>query len=265
MTTDLLAPIMRENVLRLLNDNLRMDGRKADEFRVIELQAPILDKPSGSALVKMGKTTVMAGVQIELGTPYPDTPDEGALSVNSEFLPLADPEFEGGRPSDESIELSRVVDRGIRESKAIDMSKLVIESGKHVWMVYVDLWVLDSDGSLIDAAGIAALAALMNAKVKSAKVVGDKVEVGEDSKPLPLKDHPVPCTVIKVGDKLVLDSTRAEEQGMDCRITVTTRADGAICAMQKGLAGSFTQEEIAKAIDYSVERGKQVRKLLKIK
>ena len=263
MSVDLLAPNLKENVLRLLQDNLRMDGRKIDEFRDITIEAPALDKAAGSALVQIGKSKIMAGVQIALGTPYPDSPEKGALSVNTEFLPLADVNFESGRPSDASIELARVVDRGIRESKTIDMTKLCIEPGKHVWMVYVDLWVLNADGSLIDTAGIAALAALMNAKMPKAKMVKGEVEISEDTVPLPLQEAPVPCTTVKIADKLLIDTTRAEERAMDARITVTTNKDGAVCAMQKGETGTFTEEEILKAIESSMARGKNVRKLLK--
>ena len=72
---------------------------------------------------------------MELGVPYSDTPDEGSLMVGAEFLPMASSDFEMGPPGVDAIELARVVDRSIRESEAIDMKKLCIETGKKMWIV----------------------------------------------------------------------------------------------------------------------------------
>ena len=44
--------------------------------------------------------------------------------------------------------MARVVDRGIRESKAIDLEKLCVEAGKLVFVVFVDVYVLNHDGIL---------------------------------------------------------------------------------------------------------------------
>lgn len=259
----LLENQIKAHVLELAAAGKRMDGRKLDEGRTPQIEIGIIERADGSAKVTMGKTQIIAGVIVGKGTPYPDTPNKGALSVNSELLPCADSSFESGRPSDESIELSRVVDRGIRESEAIDMEKLCIVEGEHVYMVYVDLWVLDSDGNLIDAAGTAALAALLNTKHRKVKIVDDVAELQEERVQLPIQEKPVPVTTVKIGDKLFLDTTSEEEDALDSRITVSTDTKGAIRAMQKGGEGTFTQAEIETAIKYSEARGKEIRKLLK--
>ena len=49
----------------------------------------------GSAKVTMGDTVVVAGVKMEFGQTYPDTPDEGSIMVSAELLPLSSPEYEG--------------------------------------------------------------------------------------------------------------------------------------------------------------------------
>src|SRR3990172_11012866 len=130
----------------------------------------MIEKANGSAQVYLGKTKVLAGVKIQPGQPFEDTPDEGILTVNAEFVPLASPSFEAGPPDENSIELARVVDRGIRESKAIDLKKLCIDPGKKVFMIFVDVYVLDHDGNLIDAAAMAALGALVDARMRAFEV-----------------------------------------------------------------------------------------------
>lgn len=261
--TELLAPLKRENILRLAKEGKRLDGRALEQQRKVKIETRFHDKAEGCARITWGNTQVMVGVKFGLGTPYPDSPDSGTLSVNAELVPMADPSFESGRPDERSIELARVVDRGIRESKSIDLEKLCIDKGKKVWMVYVDLWVLDHDGNLIDACGLGALSALMTAKVPELKLEGEDnyVRTG-NSYPLPMRDKPIPCTTVKVGDYLLVDPTVDEECGMDTRITITTNQNGEICAIQKGESGEFTEEDILKAAQYSVEKGAEMRNLL---
>ena len=259
--TELLTDLRKENILRLAINNKRLDGRKLDEYRKIRLETNINENAEGSAQIFLGDTRVMTGVKMQIGEPYPDSPDSGMLSVTAELVPLASPTFEVGPPREEAIELARVVDRGIRESKCIDLEKLVLESGKKVWAVFVDLWVLNYDGNLIDASSLAALAALQNTKFPAVKLEdGEYVPTGEYT-PLPMKDRPISCTTVKIGDKLLLDPALDEENVIDARVTITTKENGNICAIQKGEPGSFTEEELLKAVDLSIETGKKLRKL----
>lgn len=56
----------------------------------------------------------MAVVTGTLGPPFPDRPTEGSLVIFTEFSPMADPSFELGRPGELSVELGRIIDRGLR-------------------------------------------------------------------------------------------------------------------------------------------------------
>jgi len=97
---------------------------------------------------------VIAGVSLAVGTPYPDSQASGTLMTGAEFTPLASPMFESGPPRPTAVELARVVDRGVRESKTIDFDKLCITEGEAVWMVMVDLHMLNYDGNLFDSCGV---------------------------------------------------------------------------------------------------------------
>jgi exosome complex component RRP42 len=218
-----------------------------------------IEKANGSAQVHLGKTKVLAGIKIEPGTPFEDTPDEGILTVNSEFVPLASPTFESGPPDENSIELARVVDRGIRESKAIDLKKLCIAAGKKVFMVFVDIYVLDHDGNLIDAAAMAALGALVNAKMHEFDVKNGEPRYKDKIMPLPMNNYPVSITSARVDGTTVLDPCLEEEQVMSCRLTVTTDKDNNICAMQKGGLGFLTPDEIKQIVSTSIAKAKDLR------
>jgi len=251
-----LPTIKREYLCRLAEQGKRADGRKFDEFRDIKIEIGVVSKAEGSARVRIGNTQVLVGIKMDVGEPYPDTPDTGVLTTAAELIPLASPDFEAGPPREDAIELARVVDRGVRESEVVDVEKLCIEPGEKVWIVFIDIHVLDYDGNLFDAASLAALAALFTAKVPA-----ERFELGKDY-PLPLKEPPISCTSVKFNNVVVLDPALDEEEIADARLTVATDNKGDIRAMQKGLGGSFTKEEIKKVIKASIDNGKEIRKIL---
>jgi len=272
--------IMRDYISNLIEKNTRIDGRKFDECRKIYItQNFVGEKAEGSSYVKLGDTEVLAGVKLDIGTPFPDKPNEGVMTVNAELRPIASPYFESGPPDQNSIELARVVDRGIRESKAIDMDKLVIEELPHsleisqaeleergkvlltkkVWVVFIDICVLNDGGNLIDAAGIAAMAALLDTKIPKYEnnTIIRKEYVGK----LPVSKIPIPVTFTKINNKILLDANYEESMCKDARLTITTT--DTINAMQKGGVGTFTPEEIKNCIDIAFKRGNEIREMLK--
>lgn len=254
---------VKEYVDFLLNKNLRADGRKFDEYRKpIKIEYGISSKSAeGSARVIIGETEVVAGVKLAVDTPYPDTPDEGTIMVNVELLPLSNPDFELGQPGIDAIELSRVVDRGIREAKAVDFKKLCIKKGEKSWIVFIDIYPINDAGNLFDAANLAALAALKDTKYP--RYEDEKVIYERTNKPLELENLPIGCTLFKIGDKVLIDTTKEEESAADARLTVVTLEDGSISAMQKGGEEPITPEEILKMIDISIDKGKELRKYFK--
>jgi len=248
--------IKREYIEKLAKNGKRLDGRKFNEFREIEIEPNVISKAEGSARVKIGKTQVMTGIKMDVGEPYPDSPNSGVMTTAAELIPMASPDFEAGPPRENAIELARVVDRGIRESNIIDMEKLCIEEGEKVWIAFIDIHILDYDGNLFDAASLAALCALMTCHVPA-----ERFELGEDY-PLPLSEPPISCTSVKFNDIIVTDPSLDEEQIAEARLTVSTDKNGDIRAMQKGLNGSFTVKEIQKIIKESIDNGKKIREQL---
>ncbi len=254
----ILSEIKKNHILRRLKEGKRADGRAFDQFRDITIQTNYVPRAAGSAMVTLGKTRVVAGVKVELGEPFPDTPNQGVLTTNVELLPMSFPTFESGPPNENAIELARVVDRGIREGKTIDIQKLVVEEGKKVWIVFIDIDVLDFDDNLFDACTLAAVSALLTA------VVPGEAHGLSDFK-LPVDNVPVSVTFAKLGDVVVVDPDLEEDQMSSARVTVTTTEDGHVRAMQKGGQGSFTWEEISNAIETSARLGKEIReKFLKV-
>ena len=252
----------REHIIKLFESDTRLDGRKLTEYRQVKVDSGVTPNAEGSARVTIGKTDVMVGIKVEVMEPYPDTPNEGSIMVGAELLPLSSPDFEQGPPSIQAVELARVVDRGIRESKSLDFKKLCIKEGEKIWMIIVDIVTINDAGNLFDASALGAIAALKNMKFPEYK--DDKLDYKKKTnKGLDLKDTPLSVTVIKIGDKFIVDPDSDEEKAIDARLTVASLSDGTLCAMQKGGDCPLTAEDISKMIDLGVEKGKELRKLVK--
>ncbi|MEI7961558.1 MAG: exosome complex protein Rrp42 [archaeon] len=239
-------------IVDLAREGKRLDGRALDEIRDFTIELGMCENAEGSARVRLGSTEVVAGIKMGVDKPYPDSPDEGAISVGAELLPLAHSEYEAGPPSFSEIEVARVVDRGIRESKAIDFTKLCIKEGEAVWIAFMDFYAINADGNLFDAGSIAGLVTFMSAKMPK---LNDKNKIikHEYSGELKLTRHPLLATFVKLGDKIMADPTYLEEKASTARFSVATTEDGYMSAMQKG-PGYFNAEEVK----YMIEKGFEI-------
>lgn len=260
----MIPKIRRQQIIDLLSSDVRVDGRKLEELRPIEIRCRCVANADGSAEVKMGKTLAIAGVKTSIGTPFPDTPDMGVMIVNAEFLPIASPTFEPGPPDENAIELARVIDRGLRRSEMIDLKQLCIIPGKAAWEVWIDIHALNHDGNLMDASAIATVAAILTAEIPKA-VPNEKGEITinkSERQKMPIKDIPITVTVAKICDKLLVDPCLEEEEVADAFLTATFVGDR-VCAVQKRGEGGLTIDETLKCLQIAQRKSQELLKLVK--
>lgn len=253
--------VNKEAIKSLAAKEQRLDDRKLTDYRTpITIEGDISWTAEGSAKVQIGETVVMAGVKLAIEKPYNDTPDEGGIMINAELLPLSGEEYEAGPPGIKAVELARVIDRGIREAKAIDMKKLCIEPGEKAWFVIVDIITLNDDGNLFDAAGLAVVAALKSAKFPVVDQETGAIDYKQKTdQSLPLTKEPISVTVYKVNGKLLVDPTHQEEDAYDARLTVAADNKGTLSAMQKGGSAPLTVEEVSQMVDIALEKADFLR------
>ncbi|SRR5579884_7525 len=251
--------LRKQQMWDAISKSKRLDGRDFGELRPLEIELDIIKKANGSARVKLGDTEVIAGVKVETGEPFEGLENKGALIVSAEVLPVASPHVEPGPPDEETVELARVVDRGIRESEMIDLEKLVLVPGKVVYTVFVDCSVINADGNLFDATSYAVVSALLSSKLPVFEMQDGKVTDTGRTQETPITTIPVSLTAVRIGDVVLVDPTAEEEACMDARITITTNSKGEFCALQKGHTGSFTIDQIKKAAEASRVKGEEIR------
>ncbi len=253
---------MKNKINELLKENMRFDGRGMEEFRApVIVETGISKTAEGSARVTIGETVVLAGVKMEITKPYPDTPNEGTIMVGAELLALSNPEFEPGPPGNMAVELARVVDRGIRESKSLDFRKLCIEPGKLCWIVVIDIVTINDAGNLFDASALAALAALQDTLLP--EHTGEAIDYKKKTKTrLPMTMLPVSVTISKIGDHLLIDTTSEEEAVIDARLTISYVKGESLCALQKGGDGALSMEDINKMLELGARKSIELRDVL---
>lgn len=251
--SSVISEIRKDFIYNLILKGERADGRNFDQYREISIERDVIKKAEGSALVKLGSSQVLVGIKMQPGEPFPDSPNRGVIITNAELVPLASPTFEPGPPNEIGIELARVVDRGVRESKAVDLEALCIVPGKQVWIIFIDVHILDDCGNILDAASLGAIAALLTTKVPASKF-----GLGDDFM-LPVKDIPIATTAIEFNDVLMFDPGVDEEAIANTKLTVITTANGDICGMQKSGTGVLKPEQIYRIVDIACEKAKEIR------
>ena len=254
MGLEIVNDVRTDYVCDLVRNGKREDGRGFREYRNISVERDIIKRAEGSARVKIGDTDVLVGVKVEPGTPFPDTPDKGVIITNAELVPLASPDFESGPPNENSIQLARVVDRGIRGSEAIDLDKLCIEEGEKVWMVFIDIHVLDDNGNMVDAAALGAIASLLNLRIPNERYG----LTGENT--LPMRDTPVAVTAVEIEGNILVDPSFDEGNAAASSVTVISNADGTLSGMQKSGSGGLKEAQIAEMVDIGIEKAGEIRR-----
>lgn len=220
--------------------------------------------------MRLGRTIATATVTATLEPPYADRQSEGSIRFNIAPPPMASLDF--ARPSDDSIEMGRLIERGLRESRAVDVEALCVQAGRRVWHLNVDIRLVDACGNAVDAVGLAALGALCCFRRPDVTIDPDApggviVHPVTEREPLPLTLHHLPLPVtfafFEEGDLLVVDPLAQEEATASGRFTVTTNPYGEVCAAQKARGVGVSPSQLMRCIRIATEKVKELTGLMR--
>ncbi len=263
MSEQIIPNLQKDKIIEYISKGKRLDGRKLEEYRDMEVELGVSENAEGSVRVRFGKTEVFAGVKMAVTEPYPDSPNAGTFMTTVELHPMASEGYEIGKPGIESVEIARVIDRGIRESGFIDFEKLCITPGEKVWQVFLDIFAVNDDGNLLDVAGLASLIALGHAKMPKYNKTEGKIEQELTKESLPLNEDALAfnMTFHKIGDSIALDVSTEEEAISDFRVSMAigdNKGKPRITAMQKGKAGAISQSDMEKILNLAKDSYKEL-------
>jgi exosome complex component RRP42 len=260
-----ISSIERRYIINNLKKQERIDGRGLWDYRDFKINSDMIASAEGSADVSLGETRIITGLKYDVGEPFPDLPDEGVCTIMAELLPLASPLFERGPPDEQSIELARVVDRGIRHADCVQTKKLCLKAEKAVYILFVDMYVINYSGNLIDCGGVSALTTLISSHIPEGKYTENGVEwtgnylTGETI----VKELPLILTYGKIEDLIFLDPSLPEELVCDGHISFSVTGEK-ITSIQKSGIATFSLDEIRMLSQKSLEIGKELRNKLNL-
>ncbi|KAF9292665.1 Exosome complex component RRP43 [Mortierella antarctica] len=257
---------------KFVSQGVRPDGRLLNGFRPTTVHHGVITTANGSAMVRIGGTTVVCGVKAEVAEPRLDAPDQGYLVPNVDLSPISSSAFRPGPPSEQAQVVSEAIHRVLKESNVLDLKDLCIEEGKAVWSLWVDVVCVSYDGNIYDAALTSVMAALGNVRIRNptyeegiVKVSGAEDLSEDNSFTLKLARTLSSATFALFDTNLVAlaDPNFAEESVSQGRITVTLDEAGQICALSKIGAGASSPALLRQCLGHARERAQELRQLMK--
>ncbi|XP_064306590.1 exosome complex component RRP45 [Phalacrocorax carbo] len=255
----------RRFLLRAIEEKKRLDGRQCYDYRNIRIS---FGADYGCCIVELGKTRVLAQVSCELVPPKLSRPTEGVLFFNLELSPMAAPGFEPGRQPELLVQLNRIIERCLRNSKCVDTESLCVVAGEKVWQIRLDLHLLNHDGNIIDAASIAGIVALCHFRRPDVSVQGEEVTVytPEERDPVPLSIHHMPICVsfafFQQGTYLLVDPSEREERVMDGLLVIAMNKHHEICTIQSSGGIMLVKDQVLRCSKITAVKVAEITELI---
>lgn len=261
-----------------LSESVRPDARPLGKARETTIALGLVASANGSALAKIGSTTMLAAIKMEVMAPSTESPDEGCIAVDFHMPPICSPIVRPGRPAEAAPIISKQLSDTISSSGMINLKELSLVSGKAAWMAYLDIYCLDADGALFDAALLSAVAAFSHLQIPivslndNGKVVVvsnenggmfEKEPVNREKRKLSLRSIPFSLTCILHKNYILADPTAEEESIMETLVTIVLDQSSQLISLYKpgGPVLGFTST-IQDCIGLTKQRVKELTEIL---
>jgi len=220
---------------KLIVDGKRLDGRGFDELRPIKIEAGVLKNADGSAYLEWGKNKIFAAVYgpREALPKHTADPEKAVIKCRYSMAPFSSLEEHGrSGPNRRAIEISKV-------TKEVFENVIMVENFPGT-EINIFIEVVQSDGGT-RAAGITAAA------------------VALATSGIPMKDLPYAVSAGKIGDQIVIDLNKIEDNYSDADVPVAVSPrTGEILLLQ--MDGSLTKDEFKEVIAKVKKAGQIISK-----
>ena len=225
---------MDENDISFFKDGLRLDGRRADELRPVKIEVGILARADGSCYIEMGGNKVIAAVYgpREVHPRHLQEVTRAIVRYRYNMASFSVEERKRPGPDRRSYELSKV------SREALEPVILTSFFPRSVIDVFVE--VLQADAGTRTAGINAAAVALADAGI-------------------PMKSMISSCAAGKVGDTIVLDPMKEEDNFGQADLPIAMTPNGDITLMQ--MDGNLTPDEFGQAVMMAMKGAKDIYEL----
>jgi exosome complex component RRP43 len=201
----------------------------------------------------------------ELAEPETLEPSNGFIVPNIDMSKLSSPKHRAIGVSIDSQILNQTIFNIFMNSQCLDLKELCIAEGKLAWVLYCDLVCLDDDGSVLDVAIIALMAALKSLLLpkvnydKDTKVikVNDKVK-----SPLTLKCLPVATTFVTFEQNYLLADPTADEESLAGTTVTISTCDGQLSHVHQPGGSALQPQQFEAIVKQAHLREKYLKSLL---
>lgn len=206
-----------------LSQGKRSDGRTFNSFRATEVKMNPIESADGSCCVRLGNTSIICGVRARIEEPKPSDPSKGTLDITCKLPPNSLHSFKWSRDAhaDQETMMSSRLKEILWSSSCLDMSQLVIQDGKAVWSLDIEVIVLDFDGNILDTALTALIGCLASTSLPGVEKKDDsdgnpvnEYVFSEDKIPLKLDSFPFSSSfaLFEGPDDMMLTDATSEEE-----------------------------------------------------
>ena len=266
---------------KFLAQGVRPDGRALLGARKATPTPGAVTSADGSCMLKLGKTVVLAGVQCEPGVPTKAGPALGRVVVSLEVSSVASvaagssARGAAGRLDRELAPLRELLQRTACDD-LLDLDTLCIAEGRAVWKCHCDVYIIEHDGNLTDAAMLALTCAIADVRLprvefgsaspsQAAVGAAQPAEPGgaeggglvvreERAVPLRLARPVYPVSFGLLSSRLLLDPCAEEEALASCGFTVLLDGAGKLCALHKPGGAPLSPDQVEHAIVAAQQR-----------
>lgn len=250
----------------LIKSAIRPDGRSETQHRPLQIS---FGPDYGCCLTTIGNTKVLAQVSSNIQEPRLTRPSEGVINIRVDLSLLGSSNYDTARTSDECVQLTRLLHKGIKDARCIDLEALCIISGEKVWHIQVDVAVMSHEGNLIETSSIAALAALAHYRrpevsVEDGKVISHSFDLREPVK-FTMLHFPflMKFAFFKEATVSYVDPTEDEERFCDGYLIVGANIFRDITLLHISGKSLISKDQILKQCSYATKRTCTINDILK--
>lgn len=190
--------------------------------------------------------------------------------------PICSPLVRPGRPAEVAPVISKNLEDILMSSGMLNLKELCLISGKASWLAYLDVYCLNADGSLFDAALISAVAAFTHLEIPLVSVGDDgrvftvggnegkaKYElVNREKRKLTITNVPFSLTCALHKDNVLADPTAEEESIIETSVTIVLDSSDQIVSIQKPGGAVTSMTTIKECISLAKDRRRKLREIL---
>ena len=240
----------------------RLSGRTLFEQRPLKI---LYNTSKSGVYISLGKTEVFCKITTNITEPRKNRQSEGKFLLKINLNNLLNKKKNIREKSDE---ITKILEKTIKGSKALDVESLNIKIGKFCWEIILELTLLKNDGNITDAMNYAALAILLKYEYKPFKIEKKEIKITKSlkNKKFSLNHIPILQTFAilnKNGEFLIFDPDQNEENVCNGNLSIAVNLYGDICCVHKPGDSIISYDLMKKVFEFCTKKAKDVCEVFK--